>query len=394
MADTVQTDAEKARTEIQKLSDFLRHQLYELPKLEVREIAISTDIRDSKATRLLIGEEYRRIRISLVPVLFLLITANVFFIGQGMESMVHRLMACLVMFGILMVLYAGIRMLFLHALKYTQSLRMFLIYSSIISLIVSSPVIAVYVIDSENSEALHIIITSLSILLNLGIFIVGTGGLMYIQQWLRNCKRMHILRFMVLQEEYYYLRKQINPHFLFNILNNADLSSYTDSDFSVRILVELRNVLLCQFDDADRMDISLGKEIDRIKSYLSLESFRLDNFRFQISADSELENTNVPSLIFMTFIENAVKYSKESSENRFVNISLRKDSKDNIHFECENNYTPGRSAHEDRGLGLSNTIRRLEILYGNRFNLNTIPGTKTFKIELTLPPYVEMYNCR
>lgn len=142
------------------------------------------------------------------------------------------------------------------------------------------------------------------------------------------------------------------------------------------------------------MDISLGKEIDRIKSYLSLESYRLDNFRFQISADPELADTKVPSLIFMTFIENAVKYSKQSSDNRFVNIKLRKDFKDNIYFECENNYNPGRSAKEDSGLGLSNTIRRLEILYGDNFNLNTIPGNETFKIELTLPPYVEMYNCR
>lgn len=245
--DFVQTDAEKARTEIQKLSDYLRHQLYELPKLEVHEITISADIRDSKTTRLLIGKEYLWIRISLVLVIFLLITANVFFIGQGEEPLGHRLIACLVMFAILTVLYAGIRKLFFHALKYTQSLRVFLICSSIITFLVSIPVIAVYVIDSEGRDTLHIIIISLSILLNLGVFIVGTGGLMYIQQWLRNCKRMRILRFMVLQEEYYYLRKQINPHFLFNILNSADLSSYTDSEFSVRILNELRNVLLCHY---------------------------------------------------------------------------------------------------------------------------------------------------
>lgn len=189
----------------------------------------------------------------------------------------------------------------------------------------------------------------------------------------------------LLRSELKFLKMQINPHFLFNALNNIYALSVTNSEKTQEGISTLSLMLRYVLYDCERPEVPLRKEWEYIKYFIEL--FKLKSSKdYKISFIKDVENDAlmVPPMLFIPFIENAFKHSGiEKRGNSFVNISLI--AKENvIEFSVENSLPSEpfvRDAHG--GIGLQNVKKRLNILYPQTHQLD-IKRSDTFGIYLKI----------
>ena len=189
----------------------------------------------------------------------------------------------------------------------------------------------------------------------------------------------------LMKSELKFLKTQINPHFLFNALNNIYALSVTDSEKTQEGISTLSLMLRYVLYDCERPEVPLRKELEYITYFIEL--FKLKSSKgYNISFLEEVEGDAfmVPPMLFIPFIENAFKHSGiEKRGNSFVNISLK--AKDNsIEFSVENSL-PSQPLVSDShsGIGLQNVKKRLNILYPQTHQLD-IKRADTFRIRLKM----------
>ena len=176
--------------------------------------------------------------------------------------------------------------------------------------------------------------------------------------------------------ELQHLKKQVNPHFLFNVLNGIYIQSQTEHEKVPDTIMQLSDLLRYQIYDAEKSDrISLGKELEFIKNYIALEQMRREHTAVELKTDIENLSFPIEPLLFIVLIENAFKYSvPHSGENSKVLIHL-KQLKEKLTIIVENSIgIAPNSSEEESGLGLENLKRRLEFIY---------PDSHSFEIDTT-----------
>lgn len=166
------------------------------------------------------------------------------------------------------------------------------------------------------------------------------------------------------------LRMQMKPHFLLNSLN-AILVLVRDKDHATatRVLEELGEVLRQVLRTERPEMVPLAEEIDFLRRYLAIEQVRFsDRLRIRFQVDPSVESAVVPDFILQPLVENALRHGiAESTEAGLLAISARREGDDLI-LSVEDD-GPGFTEGPTRGLGLSNTRERLEVLYGGRATL-------------------------
>ncbi len=173
------------------------------------------------------------------------------------------------------------------------------------------------------------------------------------------------------ESELKFLKMQINPHFLFNSLNNIYALSISNSEKTPESIHSLSEMLRYVIYDCERPKVPIEKEIHYIENFIEL--FKLRSSKgFNITFNNEMEHTanEVAPMLFIIFIENAFKHSGiEKGGDAFVNIALTS-SNDEISFSVENSL-PKEKINKDKssGIGLNNAKKRLEIYYPNKHNL-------------------------
>ena len=189
----------------------------------------------------------------------------------------------------------------------------------------------------------------------------------------------------LVQSELKFLKTQINPHFLFNALNNIYALSVTNSEKTQEGISTLSLMLRYVLYDCERPEVPLRKELEYITYFIEL--FRLKSskdYNIRFFEEVECDTIMVPPMLFIPFIENAFKHSGiEKRGNTFVNISL-KATEASIEFSVENSL-PTRPIVSDghSGIGLQNVQRRLNILYPQTHRLD-IKRADTFSIHLKM----------
>lgn len=202
----------------------------------------------------------------------------------------------------------------------------------------------------------------------------------------RNKEQMAtIAKAELMESELKLLKMQINPHFLFNALNNIYSLSVTDSNKTQECINTLSKMLRYVIYDCEQAEVSLNKELDYIRNYISL--FNLKSSReFDITFHQDIANNNttVAPMLFLPFVENALKHSGiEKGKGRFVHISLVQKG-DRIQFTIENSVTSIPNTKDAvGGIGLPNVRKRLELLYPESHELKIIKQD-TFKVLLKL----------
>lgn len=232
------------------------------------------------------------------------------------------------------------------------------------------------VIHHEPSVA-AIILSITSSLLAMFLFIGGIAALLSLKQWMTNNRRMGHLKGATFASELKYLKSQINPHFLFNMLNNANILIEDEPEMATGILLNLDELLQYQLGGSLQEKVRLDDDIHFLSNFLELEKTRRDKFEYTLTTEGNTDNVEVAPLLFIPFVENAVKHNANSPNGSFVDISFCLQAK-KLTFICCNSVSGNTVALKEKGgLGLANIKRRLDLLFGENYNLEQ---TKTDSI--------------
>lgn len=166
------------------------------------------------------------------------------------------------------------------------------------------------------------------------------------------------------------LKEQINPHFLFNVLNTIHIQSQTEPESVSDTVLNLSDLLRYQIYEAgESEDVLISKEISFLKNYVELEQLRRDNLKIEWQQEDKIPRIRIKPFLFLPLIENALKHSRRLDGSQSVINVKWEMQKDNISLMVENTIGDVKS-NESGGFGLDNLKRRLELLYPNAFNLS------------------------
>ncbi|MCD8193378.1 MAG: histidine kinase [Tannerellaceae bacterium] len=217
------------------------------------------------------------------------------------------------------------------------------------------------------------------------LLVAGSTAVVLIQQWMRYNKHINELRKITLKAELEQLKNQINPHFLFNMLNNANVLVKENPAQAAKVLVKLDDLLRYQFAGTSQEKVFLKDDIRFLEDFLNLEKIRRDNFEFSIRQEGEIGNIQIPSLLFIPFVENAVKHNNDNKRLSYVHLYFKL-KEDMLSFVCINSKSQEQQAGKERpgGLGLANIRRRLELIYGNNHVLKMRENEITYTVILQI----------
>ncbi len=225
------------------------------------------------------------------------------------------------------------------------------------------------------------ILQHISITLFIAIFV---GMLKFAEEWLELETKRKEIENEKLTAELTFLKAQINPHFLFNTLNNLYYLAFTNSPNTTEVIAKLSQMMRYMIYDSDHEKVMLSKEIEYIENYISLEKLRLNN---QIPINFTVEgNTNqvkIVPLILITFLENAFKHGiSNNSTNAYIFLKISVQNNELI-YTVENSKLAAKN-QEKSGIGLQNVNRRLALSYPQKHQLEVFDLENDYKICLTL----------
>jgi two-component system, LytTR family, sensor kinase len=214
-------------------------------------------------------------------------------------------------------------------------------------------------------------------------FLVTSSMLLFTQKWYDQRQQVKSIQISQLQTELKYLRAQVNPHFLFNGLNTVYGSIDINNQQARDILLQFSDLLRYNLYEADVDWVELEKEAEYLRNYVGLQRARSStNLVVELDIDIQNKATRVAPLLFVTFVENAFKFTtREDNGVNTIRVSLRQ-SGDRIVFECTNPYEEQKQA--EGGIGLNNVRRRLELLYKDRYTLTIRNEQSIFYVQLIL----------
>jgi two-component system LytT family sensor kinase len=188
-----------------------------------------------------------------------------------------------------------------------------------------------------------------------------------------------------LKTELKFLKAQINPHFLFNALNNIYSLSYLKSDKGPDAVLKLSGMLRYVIEDCQEDIVSLNSEIEYIENFINFQQMKSKDTQNIVFEHDLVSGTEmVAPMLFVSFIENSFKYSKiENAEGAFVKMKLDKTG-NQIIFSIENSIPEKGKATPGSGKGIENTRQRLNILYPEKHKIKIAGYQNTFKVELKI----------
>ena len=201
-----------------------------------------------------------------------------------------------------------------------------------------------------------------------------------------------------LRSELEYLKYQINPHFFMNSLNNIHALIDIDKDKAQTAVQELSGLMRYVLYEKSAMFVPIEKEISFIKDFIELMRLRYtDKLEVSTHFTSEAKGVNVPSLLFMQFVENAFKHGVTYVRKSFISVSLLVDEAcENVVFSCRNTVPDTAKvavSPASGGIGIENAKKRLDLLFGNKAELRISNADGWYDVELKIPiEYDKVYN--
>ncbi len=223
----------------------------------------------------------------------------------------------------------------------------------------------------------------------LGIWLVSTPLILAFDRQQQE-KNLAQIQHRQVQTELLLLQQQINPHFLFNTLNNLYALCLVQSEQAPALILRLADLLRYVVYQGSQPLVTLQQEINYLQDYLALQQLRVSNkTSLTLSLPEDADRHLLPPLLLIMLVENAYKHGVENTaEASEVKIELQLHS-DNLLFICENT-VPAQPGSTTAGIGLDNLRRRLQLCYGNNYSLSSAAtpfGWRAeLKLELERPP--------
>jgi two-component system, LytTR family, sensor kinase len=205
-------------------------------------------------------------------------------------------------------------------------------------------------------------------------------------EWFKNDKQKKEMENEKLTSELAFLKSQVNPHFLFNILNNICSLARKKSDDTENALIKLSQIMRYMLYESKDEKVSLEKEVDYLQSYIELQRLRIsDKVIIKFSITGSPERLMIEPLLLIPFVENAFKHGISYLEESIVNILLIVKEKE-LTFQVDNSIAMKRDAaiQIDSGIGLKNVRRRLDLLYPGKYTLLVNDNGAVYKIDLNI----------
>ncbi|MCH9659891.1 MAG: sensor histidine kinase [Bacteroidetes bacterium] len=187
------------------------------------------------------------------------------------------------------------------------------------------------------------------------------------------------------------LKGQLNPHFLFNTLNNLYGLSVVKSDKLPSLMLKLSDLLRYSLYETKDAFVPLEKEIQYLENYISLEKIRLeDTTDIQFSKTGNISSKYIAPMLLIVFVENAFKHLEASSSKKMKVVIAIKEEKNKLYFTCENTVDTMAIANENieigksSGIGLKNVTKRLSLMYRDAHTLSIDKREEIFRVQLTL----------
>ncbi len=179
------------------------------------------------------------------------------------------------------------------------------------------------------------------------------------------------------------LKAQVNPHFLFNTLNNIYSLAVTNDENTAESILKLSNIMRYVTDDAPEDFVTLQKEWDCISDFIDLQRLRIGNkVTLNVSVQGDLSGKMIAPFILLTFIENIFKYG--ISNHQASSIIIRLSVVDSgIEFFCSNPISEMKETGR-KSTGIANIKKRLAYLYQNNYSLNISTSNNLYSVQLLL----------
>lgn len=218
------------------------------------------------------------------------------------------------------------------------------------------------------------------------IFIViFIGMLRFAEDWFQLEARKKEIENEKLTAELRFLKAQINPHFLFNTLNNLYYLAFTQSPNTTVVIDKLSQMMRYMIYDSNHPKVPLSKEIEYMENYISLEKLRLDDqvpITFEVTGNPL--GVMIEPFLFITFLENAFKHGVSTAAPSWVEISIAL-TQSRCTYTVKNSMVPRKTDAIDKsGIGLQNLRRRLELSYPSQHTLQVTETPASYAVELTL----------
>lgn len=268
--------------------------------------------------------------------------------------------------------------------------RAYLKFAFYVSLVVASVIFVeeeilekIYFPDTRGTRFLGIVFNLMGTLPTLSIL----AGFKFGWDALIKQKEVKELRDSVKESELQFLKSQINPHFLFNNLNNLYSYAIEKSPRTPEIILELSGVLRYMLYECKSEYVSLSKEIEQLENFINLGRLQIEG-RGSVSFTKEIAHSNfrIAPLILVVFVENAFKHGSSSqTEGIEIDITLNITEKGVLHFTCANTFKSDSNTNNlDSGIGLENVKKRLVIMYPKLHTLVINSNQEKYKVELTI----------
>lgn len=189
-----------------------------------------------------------------------------------------------------------------------------------------------------------------------------------------------------LKSELSFLRSQISPHFIFNILNSLVYLIRSQSDLAESVTIKLSELMRYMLYTSSEEQVPLESELDYLKNYVELQRVRFEeDVEIKLQVDGQAGGQMIEPMLLIPFVENAFKHGVGMISEPVIDIFLEFDKK-KLFFSISNKIAPELPEEKDSssGIGLRNVKRRLELLYPNSHQLEISEETDWFTIELSL----------
>lgn len=216
-----------------------------------------------------------------------------------------------------------------------------------------------------------------------GFFLVSSAIISFIVDWFSSQSIQRNLETERREMELQFLKSQLNPHFLFNSLNNIYSLAYQKSDKTADAIMKLSEIMRYMIYESNTPTVSLSKEVDYLKNYIELQKIRFKDGAFvEMILNGEIDDQKIVPLMLISFVENAFKHGVVTDPLEPVKIEIIANQKI-LHFSVINKKN-NQNKDAQGGVGLTNVERRLQLIYPDRYKLNVVNSATHYTCELMI----------
>ena len=181
------------------------------------------------------------------------------------------------------------------------------------------------------------------------------------------------------------LRTQVSPHFFMNTLNNIHALVDSNTEEAKEAIIKLSKMMRYLLYETETEKTTLKKEVEFLESYINLMKLRFsEKVRITMNLPAVVPEASIPPFLFTSFIENAFKHGISYKNESFITIDLIP-GQERLIFIVKNSKNDNKQIGEFSGIGIENTRKRLDLLYGDKYHLDIIDNADLFTVNLSVP---------